>query len=163
MVRKKTDGEIVPRTQSIRPFGLVGELDRMFEDMDSWFWGPSFALTPRMTNEGLRVPRINVRDDGDRYVVTAEMPGVTKENLELSIHENVLELKAEDNMEINEEDKDTGYIYKEMRRSSFHRQIPFDRDIKPEECDAELKDGILTVNLKKIEEAKPEKHSIAVR
>ena len=40
----------------------MGDLDRMFEDMDNWFWGPSFALTPRMAAEGMRIPRINVKD-----------------------------------------------------------------------------------------------------
>jgi HSP20 family protein len=163
MVRKNKDGEIVPRTEAIRPFSLMTDIDRMFEDMDSWFWGPSFALTPRMTNDGLRVPRVNVKDEGDRFVVTAELPGVSKEDLELEIHDNVLEINAEEKTDVKEEDEKSGFIYREMRRSSFHRQIPFGRDIRPEECEAELKDGILTVNLKKLEEDIPKRHSIAVK
>ncbi len=163
MVLKKKEGEIVPRAESIRPYTLAGELDRMFEDMDSWFWGPSFALTPRMTNEGMRVPRINVKEETDRYVVTAEMPGVSKENLKLEMHENMLEISAEEKFDSTEENEKSGYIYREMRQSSFHRRIGFAQDIVPEQCEAELKDGILTVNLKKAEEAKPKKHSIAVK
>ena len=161
MVGKKRDGEIVPRTEAISPFGLMGDLDRMFEDMDSWFWGPSFALTPRMTAGGIRVPRINVKDEPERYVVTAEMPGVNKENLALEMHDNMLDIKAQDKTETKEEDD--GYIYREMRQSSFQRQIRFGQDIVPEECEAELKDGMLTVSLRKAEEAKPKKHSIAVK
>jgi len=163
MVGKKKDGEIVPRTEAIRPYSLFGDIDRMFDDVDSWFWSPSFALTPRMTNEGLRVPRINVKDEPDRYVVTAEMPGVKKENLQLDMDENMLEIRADEKLETKEDDEKSGYIYREMRQSSFHRRIEFGQDIVPEDCEAELKDGILTVSLKKAEEVKPKKHSIAVK
>jgi len=163
MIRKPKEGEIVPRTEAIRPFSLMTDIDRMFEDMDRWFWGPSFALTPRMTSDGLRVPRINVKDEGDRFVVTAEMPGVTKENLELNIHDNVLEIAAEEKSDVKEEDGKSGYIYREMSHSCFRRQIPFAAEIKPEESEAELRDGILTVSLKKVPEEEPKRHSIAVK
>jgi HSP20 family protein len=162
MVRKKRDGEIVPQTGTSRPMSLFSELDRMFEDMDSWFWGPSFALTPRMANDRLRSPRVNVQDAGDKYVLTAEMPGVSKKNLELHIRDNVLEISAKEEMEINEENEEAGYIYREMRSNSFHRQIPLGQDIIPEESDAELKDGMLTVNLKKMDENN-NIHTIAVK
>ncbi len=163
MVRNKREGEIVPRDEIARPVSVFGELENLFSDLDSWFWGPSLAFTPRMASEGFRTPRINVQDMEDKYIVTAEMPGVKKENLEINIHDNVLELSAQENVEVNEENEETGYIYREMRRSSFHRQIPFDREILPEQCDAELKDGILTVNPKKAAEEKPKKHSISVK
>ena len=162
MVRKKREGEIVPHTDINRSMSLFSELDRMFEDMDNWFWGPSLALTPRMANDRLRSPRVNVQDAGDKFVLTAEMPGVSKENLDLNIHDNVLEISARENMEINEENEETGYVYREMHSSSFHRQIPFGQDIVPEESDAELKDGILTVNLKKME-GNDNIHTIAVK
>lgn len=163
MVRKKKDGEIVPMSDIIRPYGLFGELDRMFEDMDSWFWGPRFTLGNLMANQGIRMPRVNVKDEGDKYAVTAEMPGIKKENLEISVHDNVLEINAEENLETNEKDEDGGYIFREMRRCSFHRRIPFRDEILPEDCDAELKDGILTVNLKKAQETRPKKHTISVK
>ena len=162
MVIRKRNGEIVPQNDIVRPVSLFGELDRMFEDMDSWFWGPSLALTPRMATDMARAPKINVQDKGDTFVITAEMPGVSKDNLELNIHDNVLEICAQEKVEVNEENEETGYIYREMKSSSFHRRIPFEKDLVPEESQAELKDGILTVSLKKAAEEKPKKHTIAV-
>ncbi|MDD4308076.1 MAG: Hsp20 family protein, partial [Thermoplasmata archaeon] len=111
MVRTKRDGEIVPRTENMMPFTLSDEIDRMFGDLDSWFWGPSFALTPRMATHGMRVPRINVKEESDAFIVSAEMPGVRKEDLELNMHENVLEISARESQETKEEDEKTGYIY----------------------------------------------------
>ena len=162
MVRKKIENEIVPQNGTIRSLGLFSELDRMFEDMDSWFWGPSLALTPRMVADTTRSPRVNVQEKGDSYIVTAEMPGISKENLELNIQDNVLEICAQEKVEMSEENEETGYIYKEMRSSSFHRQIPFQQNIVPEQSIAELKNGVLTVSLKKAEEEKTKIHTIEV-
>lgn len=161
MVGRKDTEEIVPRTEAVRPYSLATEFDRMFEDLDSWFWGPSLSLTPRMAADGPRVPRVNVKEEADRYVVTAEMPGVRREDLELSIRENMLEICSKESEEAK--DEDSGYIYREVRRSSFHRRIGFGQDIVPEQSGAELKDGMLTVSLKKAEAEEPKRHSIAVR
>ena len=162
MAKAEKRVEIVPSGQYAWPGGWMTEFDKMFEDFDRLFWRPRLALDRMQVGEGLRIPRVNIQDKDDAVVVSAEMPGVTKKDLGINVHENVLELRAERKVEKEEKDEETGYVRKEMSSSSFYRQIPLGTDIVPEECDAELKDGILTVTLKKAQE-KPKKHSIAVK
>jgi HSP20 family protein len=162
MTKKEKRVEIVPGGHYFGP-EWMSDFDRFFEDFDRGWMRPYFRFHELRGPEGTRMPRVNVKDEGEDIVVTAEMPGVRKEDLDISIHENVLELKSETKQEVEEKDDETGYFRREMRQSSFYRQVPLPEDVVPEESQAELKDGILTVSVKKATVGEMKKHTIKVK
>jgi HSP20 family protein len=94
---------------------------------------------------------LDLADNGKEYVVTAELPGITKEDLNVEVTENSIEISSEKKTEENEEEE--GYVRRERRYSNFYRSIPLPDSVIPGKADAELKEGILTVKLPK---AKPD-------
>ena len=75
--------------------------------------------------------------------------------------EDALEMSGETETEKSEEDKETGYIRRERRYSKFHRVLPLPENVKTDEVEAELKDGVLHVKLPKA--APPAKKSQKVQ
>ncbi len=105
-----------------------------------------------------QVPRVDVEDRGDAYIVTTDLPGIAKEDISLSYDNDILTLSArhEDNKE--EKDEQKNYIRKERVSRSFCRQFHVGNVYK-EGIQAAFKDGVLTITLpkeapKKIEAAK---------
>src|SRR6266511_6163036 len=106
MQRKDKDTSIEPRTSEAlslwggasSPFRWLGEMDRWFDDARrdferAWTSWPGALSTSRARFEGPRVPALDVRDDGAEVVVTAELPGVSKDDLELQATPDRLEIK----------------------------------------------------------------------
>jgi HSP20 family protein len=163
MVETKDRGEIVPQGKYHGPWALMSEFDKMFDDVDRLFWRPRLSFNSMVTSEGARIPRVNIKDEGKTIVVQAEMPGVSKENLELNVHDDYLEIRAVEERGTEEKDEETGYFRREMYRSSFYRQVPLPDEIDPKNSEAELRDGILTVTMNKVKTEKKEKHKIKVK
>ncbi len=91
---------------------------------------------------------IDIRDEAERYVVEAEVPGYKKDEIELDIHEGVLTIKA--HRESEESIEKENYVYRERSRGSVCRSFTLD-NIKEDEISAEHKDGLLTISLPKAE------------
>ena len=87
-------------------------------------------------------------DKGSEYVMTADLPGVQKEDIHLSYDNNVLTLAASHNEQKDSQDEQHNYICKERSSSSFCRQFPV-TGIQKEGIQAAFKDGVLTVTLPK--------------
>lgn len=96
---------------------------------------------------------IDVRDENNKYIIEAELPGVKKEDINIDIDNGVLTLSAETGSDKNE--KSDNYVYRERRYGSVSRSFSLD-NIDDENIKAEYKDGILTIDLpKKEKERKP--------
>lgn len=96
-----------------------------------------------------RQPLVDVVDKESEIVVSAELPGVEKENIELSVDEDSLSISAESREEANESKEERGYYFHERSYSSYNRTIPMPAKIIPEKASAEFNNGILTVVLQK--------------
>ena len=135
------------------PFGIMDSFDRIFDDFrkgfDDIFWGPSFITLP-----AIRSAVMDVLDEGDKYVVHAEVPGLDKEDVSIELSKNVLEIKAEKKQEI--EEKKEGYLRKERGYKSFYRQIVLPEEVKTDKIEASLDKGILTIRIPK-KEPEPKK------
>ncbi len=155
-----------------RPLSTFGTIDRLFNDMNRWFddlfWRPSrlwdyepFSLKVFDEDSFFRTPLSNITDDGDSFSITAELPGLDKGDLEITIHDGNLEIKGEKKEE--HEEKDKGYVRKEYSSSSYYRTFSIPENIDEEKIDATLDKGILKLHLPKKEEEKKEKKKIEVK
>src|SRR5206468_2270511 len=97
-------------------------------------------------------PAVEVSDTPEAVIVKAQVPGVPKDKLQLTITEDALTLKGEMQEEEKKEDKD--YYRREFHYGAFARTIPLPVPVQAEKATAALKDGLLEVTLPKSKEAK---------
>jgi HSP20 family protein len=103
-------------------------------------------------------PKIDILDKEDAIVVRAEMPGVKKEDLEVTIAGDRLTLEAK--REFEEEEKKEDFFRSEMSYGRLYRVIPLPVEVKGDEAEASLKDGVVEVLLPKVEAVTP--HTVKV-
>jgi HSP20 family protein len=106
-------------------------------------------------------PAIDVLETGDEFIVTADLPGVSKDNLELSVTGTLLAIKGSKQVEHEEEKRK--FLRKETWVGGFGRTIELPANVDPDKVSAELKDGILTVRIAKREEAKTKAIAVSVK
>lgn len=123
---------------------LYNELDRPVSWSGNWLAGGNY-------------PRTNLYDRGDRLELIAEVPGLSKDDLDVKIQGNYLEISGKREVIAPE-----GYrVHRSERGSaSFTRSLTLPADVDSGKVDASLKDGILTLTLPKSEAAKPRQISI---
>jgi len=105
-------------------------------------------------------PRADVSEDSESYVIKAELPGVIKNDVKITLHENVLTITGEKKQE--KEEKDRNFHRIERSYGSFERSFSLPNGVKTEKIDAAYKDGVLTVTLPKVEAAKPKEIEVKV-
>ena len=92
-------------------------------------------------------PKVDILDDGESFVVTAELPGVSRENLDIDLRSNRLAIRGKKDVESREEGD--GYVKVERSRGSFERSFFLDDKIDAENIKAEHRDGVLRLTLPK--------------
>lgn len=158
-------------TRKYAPLSTFRTIDRFFNDLTRWFddilWTPSRfwdfePLSLSIFNEDpfFRTPLANITDEGDYYNLTAELPGLEKGDLEITIHDGSLEIKGEKKEE--HEEKKEGYFRREYGSSSYYRSFGLPDDVLEDNIEATLDKGILKLTLPKKEEEKKEKKKIEV-
>lgn len=105
-------------------------------------------------------PRVDVMENKDSYMIKAELPGVDKGNVKIVLQDNVLTIKGEKKEE--KEEKDLNLHRVERTFGTFERAFSLPANVKSDKIDASFKDGILTVTLPKVEEAKPKEIEVKV-
>ena len=108
------------------------------------------AAAPRAT-----FPAINVYAHQDGIVITAQLPGVKNDDLEITVHRDTVTLRGERQDELGEEA--TAYHRRERGRGSFVRTFGLPFQVDPDKVDAKLKEGILTLSLQGPEHDKPKR------
>ena len=126
------------------PFADLNRIQREFEKS---YFGPRSRAD--------FAPPVDVHEDAESLVLRAELPGLRKEDVEISIDSNVLTLKGERKLE--KEEQGRRYHRVERAYGSFLRQFQLSNNIDTSKIDAQLTDGILTVRLAKREELRPRK------
>ncbi len=102
--------------------------------------------------EASRSPKVDIFDDGGNFVLSAELPGVSKEDLNIDIKDNRLTIKGEKKLE-NKTEKER-YLRVERSYGVFERTFFLDENVDRENIKAEYKDGVLRLTLpRKQEEA----------
>lgn len=116
-------------------------------------WDAAFQLTSNSGNRSW-APALDVFENEDAVTVRLEVPGVKKENFDISLHDDVLTISGERKSPTREE----GESFRSERYfGAFRRSVTLPVRVKGEAVSASYQDGILTVTLPKAEEAKPRK------
>ncbi|MFN3527576.1 MAG: Hsp20/alpha crystallin family protein [Candidatus Altarchaeaceae archaeon] len=129
-----------------------GEIDRAFEEVlksMEKIRENFFRMLREPFGEEIEVlePSIDIIDKGDHYLVEVDVPGFNKEDIEINVIENEIEIKGEKKKEEKEERKN--YIRRERTYASFYRRAKLDEEILPEESSAKIENGVLKIILKK--------------
>jgi HSP20 family protein len=134
------------------PFrALQQDMERMFGQFGRG--APSFSE--------LRFPALDVTEADDALEVTAELPGVNKENVDVSIVNGMLTIKGEKKSE--KEDKQENAYVLERSYGSFSRSIPLPFELGSSDVDASFKDGVLKIRIPRPPEAKQETKKIEIK
>jgi HSP20 family protein len=141
------------RSQS--PFALMSqlsqEMDRIFDD----FWGAPYGgmqqgrMQPRRGESGLAsglwMPEIEVHAHEGEIVVRADLPGLSKDDVQVDVTDRMLTIQGERRQEC-EDEHDGGYRT-EVRYGSFRRTIPLPEGVDPERIEAQFEDGVLQIKV----------------
>ncbi len=106
-------------------------------------------------------PRVNVEELEDRFEITAELPGMKKEDIDIEIQDDVLTLKGE--RKVEKEEKETSYHVCERSYGTFQRAFTLPDNVRGDGIEAEYKDGILRLALPKVEPQKPKEIKVEVK
>jgi len=129
-------------------FNLRHEADRMFRD----FYDDSEA------KESYWLPSVDITEDGDKLTLAAEMPGVKKEDVKISLNNGILTIEGE-KKQAKEEKAENSYR-SERYYGKFTRSFNLTSEIDAEKIKADYDSGILTITLPKSEKVKPRQIAI---
>ncbi len=102
---------------------------------------------------------VDVREDGDTLVVEAELPGFTKDQVDITLENRTLTIAAQRNDE-QKDQKAGNYLLNERRYSRFLRSFTLPPTVDDKSVNAKLENGVLTVTLNRREETKPRKITV---
>jgi HSP20 family protein len=135
--------------------------DPLFPAFSSTFRADPFEILNRVFDNDLvfgtsmHNPAVDVREEDGRYVIEAELPGLSEKDLKLELKDDLLSISTVQKDEKKEEDKAKKWIRRERREYSFARSFELPDDADGEKIEARFKDGLLTIELPK----KPEPSS----
>lgn len=129
---------------------------REIEDHFSQFFADPFGPMTDWSNGGSGwAPAIDLSENENEYVIDADIPGVSKDDITLELLDNVVTIKGERKSEKKEEDKKKGYHRVERTHGSFQRSVQIPGGFKSDAVQAKFNNGVLRITLPKPEESKP--------
>jgi HSP20 family protein len=128
-------------------------------DLDGWF---DFSLSRLFDGDGPAAwtPAVDVLESKDDVVVKADVPGLSKGDIEVSVRNGALEIRGEKKEERRTQRK--GVVRTERSFGSFYRSIPLPDGVNESKIKASYKNGVLEVKLPKVEGAKSRQQKIAI-
>lgn len=157
---KKEERELEPYRPSewLAPFRRMEEV---FEDFFRRPFGRPWLPSLPKWFEGIEPsPSVDIFEEGDDIVVKTELPGMTKDDIEVNITENRITLSGEKKKEEKMEKKD--YYRLERSYGSFRRSFDLPTEVQTDKAKASFKDGVLEVRIPKTEEAKKKVKKITI-
>ncbi|MDW5551957.1 Hsp20/alpha crystallin family protein [Methanosarcina sp.] len=115
-------------------------LNQLFEDfmpMEEWGGGKVYT------------PAIDIKDEDDKLVVTTDLPGTNKEDVQINLKEDMLEISAKTGKE--KETEEEGYLRRERAYTQFYRAVRLPASVKEEGSNAKMENGVLTITLPKMQ------------
>lgn len=122
---------------------LPNEIDRFFDN-----WGLGFENFDKVWN-----PNVDISESDDAFEVIAEIPGMSKDDIKISIKENVLTLTGEKKQEEKTDKKN--YHRVERMYGQFQRSFRLPNSVKSDDIKAKYQNGVLSITIPKAEEVKP--------
>jgi len=132
------------------------DIDKLFDD----FYAPIKKQGGAM--DSFFTPRVDIKENGDHYEITAELPGVKKDDLHIHLEDGLLTIEAETKQEESEE-KEGKIIRQERRYGKYSRSFSLGDSVKEEDISAAFEDGILKITAPKVTDTAPQKRRIDVK
>ncbi len=150
------------QTPSVSPavFAPLSRLSSLSSEVDRLFNSFPFLAGSEDRFDG-SVPAVDLYHDKESVLLRAELPGMKKEDIHVSLHEDVLTLSGERRQEKQHDEK--GALRSERFFGKFERQFTLPVRVDSSRVSATYEDGILTVTLPKAEEAKPRQIEVSVK
>jgi HSP20 family protein len=133
------------------------QVDRLFDD----FLVPGEPRSFAASNQAAVWPSVDVDENDKAYVVTAELPGIDRKDVELDLRDNLLTLRGEKREERKEENGGRRYVERSFGR--FERSIPLAAEIDADKVDANFRDGVLRITLPKNAKAQDKSRRIDIK
>lgn len=145
---------------TLSPWPTFGRLSDLRDEIDRLFESPLSELTRSSQLLSGWTPALDVYEEKDSFIVKAELPGMKKEDIEVSFHDGSLSISGERKSETKHEDAE---VYRAERYfGRFQRTVTLPAAVNPDKVKAAYKDGVLTVTLPKTEEAKPKHIDVSI-
>ena len=110
----------------------------------------------------IREATADLVDKGNKFIVHAEMPGVPKDNINIIVTADGIEISAETDVERGEQDQN--FVVRERFYSHIYKQLEFPEEVIPEKAESTFRNGLLEVSIpKKTIAPAPKKHKVAVK
>lgn len=137
-------------------------IDLLHEEIDSVFerFFRGFGIEPFISGREFS-PRVDVAEGEKAVEITAELPGMDENDIDVSISEGLLTIKGEKKME--REDRDKDYYRVERSYGAFTRTIPIPEYVDLDKAEASFKKGVLKITLPKLPEAVEKKRKIQIK
>ena len=134
----------------LRKWDPFSDMQRMHQAMDR-MWGGGYNQGGEPEMERWAVP-LDVIEQGEDILVEASLPGVSPEEIDVSIEDNLLTIKGSTNSE--EERNDGKYLIRERRFGAFHRSLRLPNTVDTDRAEPRYENGVLTIVLPKAESKK---------
>jgi len=146
----------ITRKDERRRWDALGDFDSLFNNLMRPGWREPGENWGRAL-----LPAVDVSESEDAYHVTAELPGVNKDDLDITINDGVLTINAETRHESEQKEKGR-MIRQERRYGKFVRSMRLGGDVEEDRVKANYEDGVLHLTLPKSEDVKPRKIDVEV-
>jgi HSP20 family protein len=148
----RTSGNFSPQRWSAHPFDALTRLSRdMDQLMDSFFGG---GFSSRFGGGGagsgaatLWTPRIDMEQQGEELLISAELPGLSREQVQIEATEEGIAISGERREQREEGGRERDYHFSERSYGSFYRSIPLPEGAQVEQAKATMRDGVLEIRV----------------
>jgi HSP20 family protein len=145
-----------PRSELWDPFASLADIQ---EEMNRLF-DTSLRRAGRGDLEGVFLPALDVIEEKEHFLVKADLPGLSKDDVSVTLQDHFLTVKGEKKHEA--ESKDANYYRRERVYGTFSRTIELPATVDARKIEANFKDGVLQIRLPKTEEARPKQIEVKV-
>ena len=142
-----------PETTGLKT--LSGEMDDIFNNL--------FLFNRRRLDTDYRgwTPRVDIQEHEENFEISAEIPGMDKNEISIEVQENILTIRGEKKSE--EEVVESNYHLCERSTGSFERSFTLPDNTEPEKVDAEYKTGVLKITVPKTAKAQPKEIKVNIK
>lgn len=143
-----------------RPSSLMHQLHRLSQEWDHLF-EPSYPEDNSLVETSHWAPCVDIKEEPDRFVLYADIPGVDPNDIEIAMEDGVLTIKGERSSSQKEESE--GYTRIERSKGTFYRRFALPDTADPERITAEGTHGVLEIIIPKREKAKSKKIKVNIK
>ena len=133
----------------------VNLFDQFNNEINRYFSRARPATTARKHDW---VPAVDIHEEASRFVLTADVPGVGRENIDITLEDGVLTVKGERSVEQNATNE--GYRRRERLHGTFLRQFTLPDTVDAEHINATVKEGVLVIDIPKLDKPQPRKITV---